>query len=337
MLRAASVGLGWWSDELAGSVQNKSGLIKVVSCYSRSAAKREAFSAKFNTGTHDSYESLLSEPGIDAVLLTTPHSLHAEHVTMAAEAGKHVFVEKPFTLTAESGRAAAAAARSAGKTLAVGHNRRFAAVSGYLRNLVETGEFGILLNLESNYSAPGALGYSQDYWRASRTECPNGGIAPLGVHMIDLLCWLGGPIERVNALATRRAVAIDNDDTTSALFQFSSGPIGYLGCSFASPFNLFLNIYGTKANVFSEVDGNRLRIQRSNGETEAVELTPVNTLRTELDEFALACMGQGEFRVKTEEALLTVAVMEAIKASAASGDSVEVDEEARSAWHESQG
>src|SRR5262245_42945672 len=103
MLRAASVGLGWWSDELAKSVAGKSDRLKIVACTSRSPEKRTAFAAAFGARPLASYDEVLSDGEIDAVLLTTPHSLHADHVTAAARAGKHVFVEKPFTLTAASG------------------------------------------------------------------------------------------------------------------------------------------------------------------------------------------------------------------------------------------
>ena len=101
MLRAASIGLGWWSDELATSVQGKSDKIRIATCHSRSEKRRRAFAEKFGTARHESYEAVLADPEIDAVILTTPHSLHAAHVIQASEAGKHVFVEKPFALFLE--------------------------------------------------------------------------------------------------------------------------------------------------------------------------------------------------------------------------------------------
>jgi len=318
MLRAASIGLGWWSDELASAVQGRSERIGIVACMSRSAEKRAAFAQKFGTRQYESYEAVLADPEIDAVILTTPHSLHAGHVTQAAEAGKHVFVEKPFTMSAASGRAAAEACARAGVTLAVGHNRRFSAAGQAIRELLDMGALGTVLHLEANFSAPGALKYKPGMWRAERAESP-GGLAALGVHMIDLLCWLAGPVARVTGLSKRRAVGVEIDDTTSALFEFESGATGYLGSHFACPYTSFLNVYGTAANVFAGIDGNRLAVQRPGEEPDSRSLDPIDTLRAELEEFALACAGEGRFRVLPEEAIQTVAVMQAIVASAAKG------------------
>jgi predicted dehydrogenase len=319
MLNAASVGLGWWSDELAGAIQGKSELVRVASCFSRTPEKREAFAGKFATAQHESYEAVLADPAIDAVILTTPHSLHAEHVIAAARAGKHVFVEKPFTLTAESGRIAAAACEAAGVVLAVGHNRRFSAASRALKDMLEAGELGTLLHMETNFSAPGGLAYTTDRWRASRTESPAGGLAGLGVHMIDLAVWLGGRVRRVNAQSVRRAVPVDIDDTTSALFALESGATASLVTLMACPYTIFVNVYGTKANAFAAIDANRLEVQLPGEQPQPRALQPVETLKAELEEFALACAGRVTYRIRPQEAIHTVAVMEAITRSAAEG------------------
>ena len=262
-IKAASIGLGWWSDELAKSIHGNSHLIQIVSCYSRDRTKRLKFANRFGSGHHDSYEAVLADSTIDAVIISTPHSLHAQHVIQAAEAGKHVFVEKPFTLTVESARKATAVCRSAGVVLAVGHNRRFSASATKLKELQVEGVFGTLLHLEANFSAPGAMAYTPDRWRANRLESPAGGIAALGIHLIDLLCYFAGSITRVNAQAKRRTVTVDMDDTTSVLFEFESGATGYLGCMFACPYTSFLNVYGTNANAFAKVDADRLSAQIS--------------------------------------------------------------------------
>lgn len=315
-MRAASIGLGWWSDELAGSIQGRSDTIGIVSCFSRSADKRAAFAEKFGTGQHDSYEAVLADPQLDAVILTTPHSLHAEHVTMAAAAGKHVFVEKPFTLTAESGARAAEACERAGVVLAVGQNRRFSGAALALRRMLDGGEFGTLLHMEANFSAPGAMSYTPDKWRANRVESPGGALAALSVHMIDLLCWLGGRALNVSAQAKHRAVPVDIDDTTSAILEFESGATGYLGGVFACPYTSYLNVYGTKANAFAQVDADKLQVQLPSQVPEPREIESVDTLKAELEEFAGACRGGPAFRISPAEAIHNVAVMEAIAASA---------------------
>jgi predicted dehydrogenase len=316
-VRAASVGLGWWSDELAKSVEGSSDKLRITACTSRSREKREAFHARFGSRPVESYEQVLADPDIDAVLLTTPHSLHGEHVRQAAGAGKHVFVEKPFVLEAEDGVRAAEACRAAGVVLAVGHNRRFLSAAQWLKELVRDGALGTILHIEANFSSPGALSYTEDRWRANRKESPGGAIAGLGIHMIDLMCWLLGPVERINAQAIRRAVSVEMDDTTSALFKFETGPTGYFGTLFACPYTTFVTVYGTKGNAHIDPDANTGWLRPAGGTVAHQAFEAVDTLRLELEEFAAACLSQGSFRVTASEAIHNVAIMQAIVASAA--------------------
>ena len=319
MLRAAAIGLGWWADELAKAIQGKSRKILVSACYSRSPENRANFAEKYATAAHDSYEAVLADDDVDAVLLCTPHSLHAEHVEQAARAGKHVFVEKPFTLTEESGRAAASVCTDHGRVLAVGQNRRFAAATQEVKRLLQAGEMGTPLHCEANFSNPRPLSYPADGWRTNRIESPGGGIAGMGVHMIDAMTHLLGPITRVQGQCKRLAVSVDIDDTTSALFEFASGATGYLGTFSACPQTVFFNLYGTGANAFASPDADQLTLHRAGSEPAAVNLTPVDTLKAELEEFADACAGGAPFRVRPEEAIHTVAVMQAMVASAERG------------------
>lgn len=318
MLRAASVGLGWWSDELAGSIHDKTEELKIIACSSRSPERRNAFAQKFGAKPYDTYEAVLADPSIDAVILTTPHSLHATHVTQAARAGKHVFVEKPFDVSAIAAQAAAEACEKAGVVLAVGHNRRFAPAALAIRKLVAEGGLGQLLHAEAQFSNPSAMSYTADRWRASRAESPGGGIAGMGVHMIDLLQWMLGPIARVRSLAKRQALKVDIDDTTSALFEFVSGQTAYLGTLTACPRQGYFYLYGTAANAYARVDDHELALQRAGApKPEPVAIAPVDTLHAELEAFARACAGGPAFPVPPRDAIHTVAVMEAMVASAA--------------------
>ncbi len=319
MLRAASIGMGWWSDELADAVQGRSAAIRIVTCFTRSPGKRAAFAGKYGTTAHDSYEAVLADDGVDAVLLTTPHSAHAGQVMAAAAAGKHVFVEKPFTLSRASAQAAAEACAQAGVVLAVGHNRRYHGATRALKAMLEGGALGTILHAEANFSVPSALTYPPDLWRASRVESPAGSITALGIHMIDALIHLLGPVARVAAQAHRRAVPVDIDDTTSALFTFDSGVSAYLGTFFACPHTSFINVYGTGGNARAGIDGNRLTVQPADGEAREEPVAPQDTLRQALEEFAASCAGTARFSVAPEEAVHGIAVMEALVEAAASG------------------
>src|ERR1700719_3113523 len=93
-LRVACLGMGWWSDMLADAIQ-RSGKLKIVSCYSRSPDKRQKFAEKYGCRARDSYEEILADPEIEAIVNTTPNDVHLATTRAAAEAGKHVFLDKP--------------------------------------------------------------------------------------------------------------------------------------------------------------------------------------------------------------------------------------------------
>ena len=128
MIRAAIVGLGSWGKTLVGSVQgphNHSDDIRFTTACTRTPANAQDYCREHGMQLTANYESILADRDIDAVVLATPNSLHESQITQAAAAGKHIYVEKPFTLTLASARAAVAAVTRAEVTLAVGLNRRF--------------------------------------------------------------------------------------------------------------------------------------------------------------------------------------------------------------------
>jgi len=312
MIKAASVGLGWWADELAKSIQGKSKKIKIISCYSKSKKKRIDFSKKYKTHYHDSFKAILKDPKINAVILTTPHSLHAKHAIQALRHGKHVFVEKPMATKYLDAKKMYLTAKKYKKILSVGHNRRYSSVSDFINNLNCQKKIGKILHIDSNFSAPGALNYKRKFWRASRKESPGGAIAGLGIHMIDLMCFFGGQVKSVQSLVKKYAVKVNIDDTTSALFEFNKNCTGNLTTIFACPYTTTFNVFGTNMNIFSDVDKNKIKIVNKNGKVQKINLENKNTLFLELQEFAESCKNKKKFRIENSEAAHNVKVMEAI-------------------------
>ena len=250
MIDAAIVGLGWWGKTLVEAVSGVSDEIKFVAGATRTLSDdAREFAQEHDFELRNSYEEILEDSSIDAVVLVTPHSLHSAQTIAAAEKGKHVFCEKPFALTGEDAMAAVAACSKAGVSIGVGFNRRFHPEMTKLRELINSGELGTILHCEATMTFPNGLFLKPDAWRASRDETPCGGLTPMGVHAIDGFIDLCGEIDEVYAQSFRRVVEIDSDDTTSILFRMREGMSGYLGTMTATGGGFNFQIYGSKGFV----------------------------------------------------------------------------------------
>ncbi len=324
MIDAAIVGLGRWGQVLVEAVQGKSKKIRFIAGVARRPERVTAFAQRHGLSLEGDYDSVLATPEIRAVVLATPHTRHAEQAIAAARAGKHVFVEKPFTLTRASAEQVVAAAEQAGIVLAVGHNRRFLPAVAELRRRVEEGRLGDLLHVEANFSGNAALRYAPESWRASRHESPAGAMAGLGIHMIDLMIHLFGRIARVSAQSLRRAATIDIDDTTSMLLRFENGMSGYLGTLAATAPLWRLQVFGTEA--WAELrDENTLAFRRiGTSEEEVLHYPPFDKERAELEAFAAAIGGESAYPLRPEEAVHGVSVFESIVRSAETDATIEI-------------
>ncbi|HSN42418.1 MAG TPA: Gfo/Idh/MocA family oxidoreductase, partial [Burkholderiales bacterium] len=145
MINAAIVGLGRWGQNLVNSVQGKSDRIRIVAGVLRHPEKARDYAEKQGFPLFSDYNQVLADPDIDAVVLATPHSAHAAQIIAAAKAGKHVYTEKPFTLTRRSAEAAVRACAENKVTLAVGYNWRFQPALQTIRSMFDDGRLGKLL------------------------------------------------------------------------------------------------------------------------------------------------------------------------------------------------
>jgi predicted dehydrogenase len=245
-------------------------------------------------------------------------------VVAAASAGKHVFVEKPFTLTVDSGTRAIVAARDAGIVLQVGHNQRRQPANRRLKELIDTGAMGTVTMIETHQSIPKALAWPPGYWRANHVESPLGGMASLGVHMIDTMLYLMGPIERVFTFS--RGILEDPpvDHATTLVFEFASGPLGYLGTSFVVPRATSVVVRGTLATAVNDENGARFYLQGP--QDSSMHAEDVDTVADEIDEFVRSIRGETQPETGGVEALRVVTVLEAAMASQRSGRAESIEE-----------
>ena len=323
-LRAASVGLGWWGGTLA--TKARAAGIDLVACYARTLETREEFAQKHGTRASGSWDEVLSDPEIEALLLATPHSTHADLAVEAASAGKHIFVDKPFTLTVAEAKRPISAAESSGVVLQVGHNRRRQPANRRLKEMVDSGDLGMIHYAEANLSYPKGLN-PRSGWRGTPEESPAGGMTGLGVHMADNLNYLLGKPARVAAFS-KKLIAVGNlDDVTTATIEYESGPLAFLGTSMVIPDIARMAVWGTEGAAWNENDGERFFVQEV-GSKERVEqdIETLDTVVDELEEFARNIRNGSRPETGGHEGMEATAILEGIVESATTGKVVDLDE-----------
>jgi len=339
LINAAIVGLGRWGQSFVRSVQGKSTDIRFVAGYTRTPAKARAFCQEHGVPLADSYEDILRNPNVDAVILATPHSQHEEQVKAAAAAGKHILVEKPIALTRKSAEATVEAARKAGVVFGVGFNRRFHPSIVELRQRLRDGRLGTLVAMVGQHTAGWAPFMTKDEWRLNPDESPAGALTGVGVHTIDHMIELGGPISEVYCTTSRRGIDYA-DDTTAIHLKFQSGMNALMLSAISTTPNYSLTVYGTKALV--EVSHTTLEDFRFTPAPDAAPTGPVvapppevikhkgvDMLRTELEILARAIRERTPYPIAMEEILHGMSVFDAIVESVDTGKLVPVKGQSR--------
>jgi len=324
MLNAAICGLGRWGGRLIESVQDST-KIRFVKGVTRNPGAHRELAAKTGIALTESYAEALRDPQIGAVVLATPHSRHHEQIVQAAKAGKHVYVEKPMTLTRASAQDAVDACSAAGVTLGLGFNRRHAPAFLEMLRRIRAGEIGEVLHIEAQQSGPSGYRLKPGAWRSSRAESPGGGMTARGIHTLDAMIQIAGVVKSVYAFSDRRVLPaeVEIDDTTSMLLRFASGVTGYLATVFVTGDLWRVHVFGSKG--WLEMRGhNDLITCTLEGAPENVSLPPIDLEKATLETFADAVAAGQRFVVPPEQAVNGIAVLEAIVASAQSGSPVQI-------------
>ena len=227
-----------------------------------------------------------------------------------------------------------AAAQKAKVTLAVGYNRRIHPEMIKLRDMIRSGELGTVLHVEATMTFPNALFINPSHWRADKSETPLGGLMPMGVHAVDGMIDLCGPIDHVFAQSFRRAAPIDADDTTSILFRMKEGMSGYLGTMTTTGPGFSFQVFGSKgwlrlegvthvAGASSEERRTKLfgacKFQPVKGEARTWQAATLDISRAALEAFAKATEGKTAPPIPYDQLIAGVAATEAIVRAAASG------------------
>ncbi len=326
-VRVAALGMGWWSDVLAGAARRTGGALEIVACYTRSEDKRETFAAKYGCRAAASYREILDDDSIAGILNTTPNHVHLETTREAAAAGKHVFLDKPIANTIADGNAITDVCREAGVVLSVGYQRRRQSHFRWIKKEIDAGRFGRLVQAEANISRDREGKIDLDSWRYQASGMPGGVMLQIGIHYTDVLEMLLGPVTAVSAMSARLVLPGDNPDVANLVMEHEGGALSNLTASYASASEYYqMNIYGKEASAYYNLFSGLRHLQRGADRPVPVACEKNDEIAEELAEFAACIRGEAVPEVGGERATASLAVIRAGVRSVAEARRIEVAE-----------
>jgi predicted dehydrogenase len=336
-VRVGLIGVGYWGARVAEAARIAPE-IRITHCYARTEADRNAFAARYGYQAASSYQEILENPEIEGVLLITPNRSHRQQILAAVEHGKHIFVDKPITATLEEGVEVVRAVERSGLVLATDHEARCEKPVRRLKEMLDAGALGRLLMADANISTSTGLRTQIHEWRADRSEVPGGALIQIGIHLVDSMQYLLGPIVRVQGWQRHRYIPAAIDDMTVTLLEFANGMYGYLGSGYASAPSIWMRVYGDAAvavyDRFAGLSATGLPV----GSPAASWTTPPTTyvdpilpIAELLTDFAAAVRTGKTPEVGGRPALRALAVVLAAVQSNQTGRAVNVDELLRTA------
>jgi predicted dehydrogenase len=278
-----------------------------------------------------SEKDLLSDPDIDAVYIASPVGFHLKQILAAADAGKHILVEKPVAICATDAEKAVLYCEQKGVKLAAGFMMRFAAFHQKLKKLLENKAIGDVVSISGQFTCwyPDIEGA----WRQYKDQSGGGALMDMGIHLIDLIQYVcDEKIVEVAAMAETKTFSYNVDDSSAMLARLSGGAF----CNINSNFNIpdeaakwRMEFYGTQGRIIADetigqVEGGRLELLNAGGDKgydaaqnkqtfEAQSLTVElgNMYTKEIENFSDAVLGCAELISPASDAVYVQKVVEA--------------------------
>jgi len=247
-LRVGQAGIANHGRTIVNAIRD-SGNLHLVSCFDINAAAADQVAKEFSASAKTSFDELVTDPGIDAVALVTPNHLHAEQVEKAVRARKHIFVEKPIGNTVAEAKDMISRVEGTGLVFMVGHNTRRRLVFRRAKELLNGQRIGQIVAVEANLSRPAGLQPRLPAWKADRKTCTLLPMMQLGIHFVDAIEYLIGPVARVSCFAANIAMPNQALDASAAILQLESGVPVALTSYYVSADAYFVRIYGTKGTI----------------------------------------------------------------------------------------
>jgi predicted dehydrogenase len=267
--RIALIGLGMAVTPHAKSLIDLSDRVQVVAAMSPSAARREGFAARFGFPTTDSLEAILADPSITAVGVLTPPNTHLEIVERLAQSGKHVLLEKPLEITGERALKLVEAGEKAGVTIGVVLQHRFRAASERLAAILAQGGLGAIVSCSTRIPLWRPQSYYDEPGRGSKGRDGGGVLLSQGIHTLDQMLSLAGPIDEVCGYALTSAVhRMETEDLACHAVRYANGAVGIIEATTAAYPGAAAVIDFIGSEATASLTGDTLQVRRHDGTQE---------------------------------------------------------------------
>ncbi|KAE9629350.1 Gfo/Idh/MocA family protein [Parasedimentitalea maritima] len=317
------------SEHMIGAIRANSGH-DVVSVLSSSPTRGKEYAAKRGiTASTTSLDDILNGSDIDAVYISTTNEKHLPQAMAAIAAGKHVLCEKPLAMTVADAATMVRAAQDSGIVLATNHHLRNAGSHLAIRNLITTGRLGEVLSIRIFHAV--MLPEHLRGWRIDNPLAGGGVIPDIVVHDADTVrFYLGEDPADVVAQELSGAMGVDVEDSVMSVWTTPSGVTVQTHESFTHPFaGSGIEVHGTKGsviarNVMTQQPVGDILLRTASGE-KSIEYSLHNLYERSVSKFAIAVTGDGQPAATGVDGLKSLAVAEAVKKAAVTGQRTTVD------------
>ncbi len=327
-VKVAMIGLGWWGKKMTAVLKNAGKDIEIV-CAAEPNPSGAEFAAANGFAHYTNYKDALKHPGVEAVILATPHSLHAEQIKQAIKAKKHIFCEKPLALTKKGAQTAVDACKKNKLILGMGHERRWDPPVAKMLAMAKNGDLGRIQQVEGNFSHDKFTTLDKSNWRLNKKEAPVGGMTATGIHLTDLSAALLGPAKDLRVSCEKLSSKIPQGDTMSVHIRFKGGGTSYVSASLAMPFISRFAVFGSKGWIeirdkahVEAPDGWVVTSSMAGGPITVVELPAAEPVKDNLVAFAHAIRKIAPYPITGKDLVNNISILEAIIKSAAKNGAV---------------
>lgn len=270
--RIGIAGCGTISRIHAEAIAELEGAV-LVAAFSRNTDKRERFCEEFGTKGYSDYNTFLGHQGLDVVVVCTPTGKHLDYGIPAADAGKHLIIEKPLEVTTEKGKRLLQRCKENNVFLSVVYQNRYIPSVRKMKEYLDRGAIGdvVMVRASVKWYRDQAY-YDTAPWRGTFALDGGGALINQGIHTVDLLQWIAGPVKKVNAFkATLTHSGIEGEDNLVSILSFEKGALGVLeaSTSILPAQSRLLEINGTKGTL--RLDGDELTLSVNNDEPPSKE------------------------------------------------------------------